>query len=123
MPSSVPPPESGKYRSLPGLVADALSLHEALAVLETHAPDHRLLEVWRDGEYHYDLVFAVSDFFLVVAANCNGGVKEALLLDARPGRDLIRCVRRDGPLRALTVLSHERTVHFVPPDETDAQVA
>lgn len=59
-----------------------LGLGELLAKL----PNHELLDHWQQGEFHHDLLLRVGPEFLVIATNCNGGVKELLLFAEKPER-------------------------------------
>lgn len=56
---------------------------------------YELLDHWKQGEFHHDVVVRVQSGFaatsrvggiLVVATNCNGGVKEVILFDSVPDR-------------------------------------
>jgi hypothetical protein len=86
-----------------------------------------LLAHWRQGEFHHDLVLrvhragALPGQFLVVATNCNGGVKEVLCFDVMPDRYALwhdRCPDNpefEGEL--APVLGHARTLHWFDPCE------
>jgi hypothetical protein len=54
---------------------------------------YRVLAHWTQGEFHHDVVMQVADPrpdlpgpVLVVATNCNGGIKEVLCFDEVPDR-------------------------------------
>jgi hypothetical protein len=53
---------------------------------------YELLDHWKQGEFHHDVVLRVpaagadAGGVLVVATNCNGGVKEVLAFDVAPER-------------------------------------
>lgn len=54
---------------------------------------YELLDHWQQGEFHHDVVLRVASAeadlggtVLVVATNCNGGVKEVLAFDRVPER-------------------------------------
>ncbi len=54
---------------------------------------YRLIDHWQQGEFHHDLVLAIDadkasapGCILVVATNCNGGVKEVLCFGEVPER-------------------------------------
>jgi hypothetical protein len=47
---------------------------------------YELVDHWTQGEFHHDVVLRVHGDVLVVATNCNGGVKEVLLFDELPDR-------------------------------------
>jgi hypothetical protein len=87
---------------------------------------YELLDHWKQGEFHHDVVVGVADTeggpgggVLVVATNCNGGVKEVLAFDAVPERLALwhaRCPENpdfDGRLRAPLAVS--RTEHWFDP--------
>jgi hypothetical protein len=81
-----------------------------------------VLEHWTQGEFHHDLVIEIADQVLVVATNCNGGIKEVLLFDARPTRESLwsmRCPENPEfssppPARPL---SRSTTLHWFDPCE------
>jgi hypothetical protein len=59
------------------------------ALLDEIRSRHRSYEVvahWQQGEFHHDVVLAVDAHVLVVATNCNGGVKEVLAFAEAPDR-------------------------------------
>ncbi len=97
-------------------------------VLEALADDHGgydLLDHWQQGEFHHDVVLRVTrpdglpGDILVVATNCNGGVKEILCFDRIPDRWALwhaRCPRNPefrGELPPL--LDRARTEHWFDP--------
>ena len=70
-----------------------MSLTNLLAVLRRDYGGYKVLEHWKQGEFHHDLVLKVSrprpdlpGDVLVVGTNCNGGIKELLCLDEAPDR-------------------------------------
>lgn len=69
---------------MPGLaaLAEKLSLGSVLEALGSY----ELLDHWTQGEFHHDVVVRAGDRVLVVATNCNGGVKEILAFDEAPDR-------------------------------------
>ena len=74
-------------------LANQLSLSALLDELRRRAGSYELLEHWQQGEFHHDTVLQVDALraglpgeILVVATNCNGGVKELLCFAARPQR-------------------------------------
>lgn len=97
-----------------------LGLGELLRALETQHGGYRLLEHWTQGEFHHDVVVRLAGGeVLVVATNCNGGVKELLMFDDVPERLALwrwRCPDNpefEGelpPMRARTTTPH----HFDP---------
>ena len=89
-----------------------------------------LLEHWTQGEFHHDLVVrlpacaSVSDLpgrILVVATNCNGGVKEVLCFDDVPARGSLwslRCPQnRDFAEPPAVPLLRSATLHWFDPCE------
>jgi hypothetical protein len=53
----------------------------------SYTPCYELVDHWQQGEFHHDTVLALrSGGFLVVATNCNGGIKEVLRFDSLPDR-------------------------------------
>jgi hypothetical protein len=63
-------------------LAAKLSLGSVLETLGTY----ELVDHWTQGEFHHDVVVRTGDRVLVVATNCNGGVKEILAFDEVPDR-------------------------------------
>lgn len=87
-----------------------------------------LLEHWTQGEFHHDLVVRVpvdaSDLpgrILVVATNCNGGVKEVLCFDDVPARGSLwslRCPKNPDFVEPPAVpLLRSATLHWFDPCE------
>ncbi len=80
-----------------------------------------LVDHWQQGEFHHDLVLRVDDQprVLVVATNCNGGVKEVLCFDSVPERTALwhdRCPDNPEFTGVLpTKLDVARTVHWFDP--------
>jgi len=118
------------------MVAAHASLNElaetlALGALLDHVRDrwggYRLLDHWQQGEFHHDVLLELERAeglpgrVLVVATNCNGGVKEVLCLSDTPDRGGLwhsRCPDNadfDGP--APTILAAARTAHWFDPCE------
>lgn len=88
--------------------------------------DYELLDHWQQGEFHHDVVLRVpaaapevGGEFLVVATNCNGGVKEVLCFARLPDRSALwhsRCP--DNPEFAGDVpalVGAARTEHWFDP--------
>jgi len=73
-------------------LADTLVLGSLLEALRAHAGVYEILDHWQQGEFHHDLLMRVTrspalpGSVLVVATNCNGGVKEVLCFDELPAR-------------------------------------
>jgi hypothetical protein len=108
-------------------LAESLTLGSFLDELRTHHGGYELLDHWQQGEFHHDVVVRVTDAsllpgpVLIVATNCNGGVKEVLCFDTVPARGGLwrwRCPENaefEGVLP--TVLGRAETVHFFNPCE------
>ena len=47
---------------------------------------YELVDHWQQGEFHHDVVVRAAGRVLVVATNCNGGIKEVLAFDDVPDR-------------------------------------
>jgi hypothetical protein len=90
---------------------------------------YELVAHWRQGEFHHDVVFRLPEAtmgqlpgrILVVATNCNGGIKEVLCFAAVPERGALwhhRCPtipEFSGDL--APVLGRAVTVHWFDPYE------
>ena len=65
-----------------------------LESLRTRIGGYELLDHWSQGEFHHDVVIALPasakayglPAVVVVATNCNGGIKEVLGFDEAPAR-------------------------------------
>ena len=104
-----------------------LALGALLEAIRAGAGGYEIIDHWQQGEFHHDLVLKVSPVrsalpgeFLVVATNCNGGVKEVLCLAHMPDRRALwhyRCP--DNPDFAgdlPPVLRAVRTIHWFDPE-------
>jgi hypothetical protein len=112
-------------------VVETLALNLGLgSLLEDLRRDHggyEIVEHWQQGEFHHDLVLRVTSAgplpgeILVVATNCNGGVKEVLCFARAPERGALwhhRCP--DNPEFAGELsppLATARTIHWFDPCE------
>ena len=68
-------------------LADHLVLGALLEDLRARYGRYELLDHWTQGEFHHDVVVRLpAGVVLVVATNCNGGVKEVLAFDTVPDR-------------------------------------
>ena len=107
-------------------LAEQLALGGLLEELRRAAGAYELLDHWQQGEFHHDTVLRVDAEraglpgpILVVATNCNGGVKEVLCFDRLPERYALwhgRCpdnAEFAGELPPL--LASSRTVHWFDP--------
>jgi hypothetical protein len=114
-------------------LANTLGLGALLDALRVHAGHYTLVDHWQQGEFHHDVVVQVHHAahaglpgpFLVVATNCNGGVKEVQCFGVQPDRWALwhaRCpdvvefaARVTTPLP--DVLAAARTPHWFQPCE------
>lgn len=112
----------------------ALTLGELLDRLTKGWGGYDLLHHWTQGEFHHDVVLEVDSpralpgRILVVATNCNGGVKEVLAFSEPPARDALwhwRCpeVPDFEPLDLPEIRACLRTEHFFDPCELLAEDA
>ena len=74
-------------------LADTLVLGSLLEDVQRRFGGYELLDHWKQGEFHHDVVVRVPEpgrdlpgHFLIIATNCNGGVKEVLCFDDLPDR-------------------------------------
>jgi hypothetical protein len=81
-------------------LANTLVLGSFLEEVRTRWGSFELLDHWTQGEFHHDLVVRVPNAagdlpgsVLVVATNCNGGVKEVLRFDEPPSRSSLWAMR------------------------------
>ena len=106
-------------------LARNLGLGSLLADLTKKFGGYEILEHWQRGEFHHDLLLRVEAKgklpgpVLVVATNCNGGVKEIICLDAPPREEALwhdRCPTSPEFRGELPpVLARARTVHWFDP--------
>jgi hypothetical protein len=109
-------------------LASTLGLGSLLADLRERHGGYEILDHWQQGEFHHDLVLEVRHAssrlpgpVLVVATNCNGGVKEVLCFERAPDRAALwhsRCPESPefhGELPPL--LASSRTIHWFEPCE------
>jgi hypothetical protein len=107
-------------------LADQLTLGALLEELRRIAGRYELVDHWQQGEFHHDTVLRVDaeranlpGSILVVATNCNGGVKEVLCFAEVPTRGALwhrRCPNSpefSGELPAL--LASSTTLHWFDP--------
>jgi len=108
-------------------LASSLVLGVLLDELEARHGGFDLLAHWTQGEFHHDLVVKVGERwdlpgdFLIVATNCNGGVKEVLCVSEMPNRGglwRMRCPDNQEFTGDLPkVLERSTTIHFFEPCE------
>ncbi len=105
-------------------LASELELGALLERARRRSGGYELLEHWKQGEFHHDVVIrlgGVSPLVLVVSTNCNGGVKEVLCFRETPTREALwhsRCPESpefSGTLPA--VVASARTSHWFDPCE------
>ena len=69
-----------------------LMLGTLLEAVRARLGGYELVDHWKQGEFHHDVVLSLprsagsAGSILVVATNCNGGVKEILCFDQVPDR-------------------------------------
>ena len=110
-----------------GRLAATMSLGALLDVLRDEHGGYELLAHWQQGEFHHDVVVRVErqgdlpGGVLVVATNCNGGVKEVLAFAEVPDRGGLwrwRCPENAEFAGAPSmIMGRAETVHFFDPCE------
>lgn len=108
-------------------LAGCLDLGSALEAVRRACGTYEIRAHWQQGEFHHDVVLEVPPVdvipgrVLVVATNCNGGVKEILAFSGLPERGALWHMRcPDNPEFSgapLEVLASVRTVHWFNPCE------
>jgi hypothetical protein len=108
-------------------LARNLGLGSLLADVRARLGGYEVLEHWQQGEFHHDLVLRVNSAqelpgpVLVVATNCNGGVKEVLCFGQAPARGALwrhRCPGNPEFAGELPpILDHAQTIHWFDPRE------
>jgi hypothetical protein len=109
-------------------LAEQLTLGALLDELRRKSGRYELVDHWQQGEFHHDSVVRVDHHaaglpgpILVVATNCNGGVKEVLCFAELPSRYALwhrRCP--DNPEfsgELPPVLESSTTLHWFDPCE------
>ncbi len=111
------------------LLAQTLDLGSLLAEVQRRYGAYDLLDHWTQGEFHHDVVLRVPDAalrdlpgnVLVVATNCNGGVKEVLSFGTVPDRWALwhhRCPNvADFAEELVPILARSVTEHWFDPCE------
>jgi hypothetical protein len=107
-------------------LATKLTLGELLAAVVSDWRAYELVTHWQQGEFHHDTVLRIPradvdppGSYLVVATNCNGGVKEVLCVASLPTRGGLwrwRCpdaVEFEGD--PPTILARAMTLHWFEP--------
>lgn len=109
-------------------LASCLTLGALLDTLRELATTYELVDHWQQGEFHHDVVLRVDPAtaglpgpVLVVATNCNGGVKELLCFSDLPDRGGLwrrRCPHNEEFEGACPEpLGEARTLHWFDPCE------
>lgn len=107
-------------------LAARLVLGDLLAEITRRWGAYEFVDHWQQGEFHHDTIVRVADAggalpgpYLVVATNCNGGVKEVLCLAELPTRGGLwraRCPENSEFQGALpTILARSVTEHWFNP--------
>lgn len=102
-------------------LADQLTLADALEFIKVNYTSYKFIDHWQQGEFHHDTVFKVDEEYVVIATNCNGGIKEVLIFDRLPnhlGLWSYRCP--DNPEFTgdiPDIISMARTDHYFDPCE------
>ena len=107
-------------------LATQLGLGALLERIDDSCGRHRMLEHWEQGEFHHDLILrvptpppSIPGSVLVVATNCNGGVKEILCFDEPPAVSALwhhRCPENSEFSGELPPIKAEaRTIHWFDP--------
>ena len=108
-------------------LARQLALGALLDEVRALCTSYELLAHWQQGEFHHDVVVRVATprglpgDVLVIATNCNGGVKEVLSFASVPERGALwhwRCPDNAEFVGELPpLLGRETTVHYFDPCE------
>jgi hypothetical protein len=108
-------------------LASTLDLSSLLELLTSRFGSYEIPHHWTQGEFHHDVVLLLPEKALaelpgrvvVVATNCNGGIKEVLCFSEVPVRDALwhhRCPgvpEFSGELPPI--LARSTTVHWFDP--------
>lgn len=108
-------------------LAGTLVLGAHLDDLRARFGSFELLDHWTQGEFHHDVVIRVPESkdlpgrVIVVATNCNGGVKEVLAFAEPPARAALWAMRCPGnpdfPTEPALPLARSTTLHWFDPCE------
>ena len=66
---------------------EACSLSGAMTIVEGQWANYKVCGHWTQGEFHHDVVIDIDSHCLIISTNCNGGVKEVLLLEEMPSQE------------------------------------
>jgi len=101
---------------------ERLARHFDLGSLLESLGEYELIAHWTQGEFHHDVVVRTRpDCVIVIATNCNGGVKEVLALRDVPNRRALwhhRCpdVKEFGEA-TIDIVARAITPHWFDPCE------
>ncbi len=108
-------------------LAATMSLGSLLDLLRAEHDDFEIVDHFTQGEFHHDVVLRVDQrrdlptSFLVVATNCNGGVKEVLAVESAPTQAGLWCMRcpevYDVDGAPPVVVARATTAHWFDPCE------
>ncbi len=103
-------------------LASTLVLGSCLDLIRETCGSFELVDHWKQGEFHHDVVVRLPDQqVLVIATNCNGGVKEVLAFAAVPDRTALWALRCPGnpefDAEPAKPLARSVTVHWFDPCE------
>jgi hypothetical protein len=108
-------------------LAQTMSLGALLDEVRDRRGSYELLEHWQQGEFHHDVVLRMppapgaDGAVLVVATNCNGGVKEVIAFERVPQRYALwhwRCPHvQDFAGELPPILARAATTHHFDPCE------
>jgi hypothetical protein len=107
-------------------LADTLVVGNLLDAVRDHFGSFEIVVHWTQGEFHHDLVLSIPGSapelpgpVLVVATNCNGGIKEVLCFGEKPDRSALwhwRCPDVEEFSGALPpLLDRAVTIHWFDP--------
>jgi hypothetical protein len=101
-------------------LARTMVLGNLLESLRTQFGAYELVDHWRQGEFHHDMIVRVQSpkglpgKILAIATNCNGGVKEVICFDEVPTRSALwhwRCPRESEFSGTLPPILERATTH------------
>jgi hypothetical protein len=110
-------------------LAKTLVLGSCLDLLRESVGAFDLVDHWKQGEFHHDVVVRLPERalgslpgrVLVIATNCNGGVKEVLCFPEVPDRVALWALRCPGnpefPAEPAVPLARSITIHWFDPCE------
>lgn len=108
-------------------LAGTLVLGSLLDLVRIRFGSYEVLAHWTQGEFHHDVVLRADDHVLVVATNCNGGVKEVLAFPTMPERWALwhwRCPNvADFSGELPPILARATTAHYFDPCDLLAEDA